>query len=109
MDYCLFLAYGDVGVEHIGPRYGPMNGNERVYALLKGRILKNDLVVYVKEDTTGWYQQLPYTKNGNLIYFTMPSFPYPSNESVLANVFICYKGEDLCQSSYIYKMSLDRK
>ncbi len=27
-------AYGDVGIEHIGPKCGPMGGNERVYALV---------------------------------------------------------------------------
>lgn len=105
---CLMTeAYGDVSVEHMGPTYGPMMGNERVYTLLKGRILKDDITVFVKENTTGWCQQLPFTKNGNLVFFSMPGFPYSQNDSALVHITIYFKGEELYQSSYLYKNSLD--
>ncbi|CAF0856052.1 unnamed protein product [Rotaria sordida] len=101
-------AYGDVGVEHMGPTYGPMCGNERVYSLLKGRILKDDITVFVTENRSGWHQQLIFTKNGNLIYFSMPPYPFPRNDSGVANITIYYKGEELYQSPYLYKSSLDQ-
>ncbi|CAF2403697.1 unnamed protein product [Rotaria sp. Silwood2] len=101
-------AYGDVCVEHMGPTYGPMCGNERVYTLLKGRILKDDITVFLTETQTGWHQQLPFIKNGNLVYFSMPSYPFPRSEQAIANITIFYKGEELYQSSYLYKGSLDQ-
>jgi hypothetical protein len=104
-----FPAYGDVAVEHMGPAYGSMGGNERVYALLKGRILKDDITIFVTEDVTGWRQQVPFTKNGNLVYFSMPSFPYSQYDRAVTNITMYYKGEELYQSVYLYKGSLDGK
>lgn len=101
------VAYGDVAVEHMGPVYGPMAGNERVYALLKGRILKDDITIFVTEPQTGWRRQVPFTKNGNLIYFIMPAYPYSGQHDAITNITICYKGEELHQSSFLYKGSLD--
>lgn len=102
-------AYGDVGVEHMGPKFGPMCGNERVYALVKGRIMKDDLAVFVKEEMTGWRQQISFTKNGNFIYFNMPQFPYSQFERALTTVTIYYKGDELFQSPFVYKGSLDQE
>jgi len=102
-------AYGDVAVEHMGPRCGPMGGIERAYALLKGRFSKDDITVFVTEDVTGWRQQIPITKNGNLIYFFMPAYPYSQYDRAATNIIIYCKGEELYQSTYLYSRSLDRK
>jgi hypothetical protein len=101
-------AYGDVAVEHMGPRYGPMSGQEMVYLLLKGRIVKEDLIITVTEDTTGWNQRVTFTKNGNVVYFSMPSFPHSHFDHAIANISIYYKGEELHQATYLYKGSLDQ-
>jgi len=102
-------AYGDVAVEHMGPPYGPMGGNERVYTLLKGRIVKDDITIFVAEDVSGWRQQLPFTKNGNLVYFSMPPFPYSQFDRAVTTITIYYKGEELYHSAYVYKGSLDQE
>jgi hypothetical protein len=93
----------------MGPRYGPMSGQEMVYIVLKGRILKNDLTIVITEDSIGWsYSVENFTKNGNVVYFLMPAFPYPQSDTAKANIIIYYKGEELSQTSYLYKGSLDR-
>jgi len=102
-------AYGDIAVEHMGPRYGPIGGNERAYALLKGRFTKDDLTVLITEDVSGWRQQIPITKNGNLIYFSMPPFPYSQYDRAVTNITIYYKGEELYQSPFLYKGALDQE
>jgi hypothetical protein len=102
-------AYGDVGIEHMGPKFGPMSGNERVYALVKGRISKDDITVTVTEDVTNWCQQVPFTKNGNLVYFSMPPFPHSQYDRASTNITLYYKGEELYQSAYLYSGTLDRK
>jgi hypothetical protein len=102
-------AYGDVAVEHMGPRFAPMGGNERAYALLKGRFSKDDVTVFITEDTTGWRQQVPITKNGNLVYFVIPPFPYSQFDRAVTNIFMYYKGEEFHQAPFIYTGSLDRK
>jgi hypothetical protein len=102
-------AYGDVAVEHMGPRFAPMGGNERAYALLKGRFSKDDVTVFITEDTTGWRQQVPITKNGNLVYFVIPPFPYSQFDRAVTNIFMYYKGEEFHQAPFIYKGSLDEE
>ncbi len=94
----------------MGPRFGPMSGQDMVYIVLKGRILKNDLKIEITEELTGWgYSVDSFTKNGNVIYFLMPAFPYPQNfETIKANILIYYKDDVLSQSPYLYKGSLDR-
>ncbi|CAF1530433.1 unnamed protein product [Rotaria magnacalcarata] len=101
-------AYGDISVEHMGPKYGPISGNEGVYILLKGRIVKEDITVFVTENTTGWRRQLPFTKNSNLIYFSMPAYPFSGTDKGIVNITICYKGEELYQTPYLYQGSLDQ-
>jgi hypothetical protein len=101
--------YGGVEVEHMGPQYGPMGGAEMVYIVLKGRVLKNDLTITVRELTNLWTLSVDnFTKNGNVVYFYMPACPSPNSARVEAEIQIFYKQEDLYQSRYIYKGSLDR-
>jgi hypothetical protein len=104
-------AYGDVDIEHMGPRYGPMSGQEMLYMVLKGRILKSDLKIEITESLTGWnYSVENFTKNGNVVYFLMPAFPYSLQcETIKATIIIYYKGEELSQSPYLYKGSLDQE
>lgn len=102
-------AYGDIGVEHMGPKFGPMSGNERLYVLVKGRISKDDITIMITEDVTNWRQQVPFTKNGNLIYFSMPPYPYSQYNRAVTNITIYYKGEELYQSPFVYKGALDGK
>jgi hypothetical protein len=102
-------AYGDIGVEHMGPKFGPMSGNERLYVLVKGRISKDDITIMITEDVTNWRQQVPFTKNGNLIYFSMPPYPYSQYNRAVTNITIYYKGEELYQSPFVYKGALDEE
>ncbi|CAF2647842.1 unnamed protein product [Rotaria sp. Silwood2] len=103
-------AYGDVEIEHMGPRYGPMCGQEMVYLVLKGRILKNDLKIEIIENLNSWYHSVEnFTKNGNIIYFPMPAFPFPQFDTMKVNILIYYKGEELHQATYLYKGSLDQE
>ncbi|CAM4854335.1 unnamed protein product [Rotaria socialis] len=103
-------AYGDVEVEHMGPRYGPMCGQEMVYAVLKGRILKNDLKIEIVQYSSGWtYSVQNFTKNGNIIYFLMPAVPHQQCDTVTVDIIIYYKGLELYQSPYLYKGSLDQE
>ena len=63
----------------MGPRYGSMYGQEMVFIVFKGRIVKDDISIIIFEQTTGWSQNIEkFTLNGSTIYFTMPSFPYPN-------------------------------
>ena len=80
-----------------------------IYIVLKGRILKNELKISIVEHLTGWkYLVENFTKNGNIIYFPMPSFPYPHSDTITVNISIYYREEELSQVSYLYKGSLDR-
>ncbi|CAF3979537.1 unnamed protein product [Adineta steineri] len=102
-------AYGDVEIEHMGPRYGPMGGLEMVYIVLKGQVLKNEIKIEINEPYFNWsYSVENFTKNGKVIYFEMPPFPHLGYETVKANIIVLYKGEELCQSPYLYKGSLDQ-
>lgn len=104
----LCLAYGDIEIEHIGPRYGPMCGNEMVYAILKGRILKNDLTIQIHEGNTNWNHSVEnFTKSGNVIYFLMPPFPYAQCERMNVYISINYKGSPIDRYAYLYNKSLD--
>ena len=93
----------------MGPRYGPISGQEMVYIVLKGRILKTDLKIEITENTTNWSHSIDnFTKNGNVVYFLMPAFRYPQLINVTASIIIYYKGDELSQTTYLYKGSLDR-
>ncbi|UJR20827.1 hypothetical protein I4U23_023938 [Adineta vaga] len=100
--------YGGVTVGHMGPQYGPMGGNERVYALLKGHVSKDDITVFVKESMSGWLQQISFTKSGNLVYFSMPPFPFSQFDRAVVMISIYYKGEEIHTSNYAYQGSLDQ-
>ena len=92
----------------MGPSYGPMSGEEMVYIVLKGRILKNDLTITVRESTDRWTSQVDnFTKNGNVVYFAMPACPFADSDRVMADILIYYKQGELFQSRYMYKGSLD--
>lgn len=94
----------------MGPRYGPMHADERIYALLKGRILKSDLTIRVHEPQTNWNQEIKeFTKSGNVIYFFMPPFPYQAVDRVTAYISIYYKENPIHRSPYQYNVLLDSK
>lgn len=95
----------------MGPQYGPMSGQEMVYIVLKGRILKNELKIQIKESLSGWEHMVEnFTKNGNVVYFIMPPFPYAAQcESIKAHIIIYHKDEELHEAPYLYKGSLDRE
>ena len=102
------LDYGNLEVEHVGPRMGPMSGQEMVYVMLKGRFRKEEVIIEIDEATTGWNHRIENaTKNGNFIYFPMPSFPNPSVVRAVANIVIYHKNEELFQMPYVYHGSLD--
>lgn len=106
----LHVGYGDIEVEHMGPRMGPMAGDEMIYGVLKGRVLKNDITIEISEETSGWqFRTTNFTKNGNVIYFKMPAFPKPEMVSAVANITIFCRGEELFRMPFIYKASIDRK
>ncbi|CAF1216836.1 unnamed protein product [Adineta steineri] len=101
-------AYGDIDVVHMSPRFGPMCGNEIVYAHTKGRFIKEDITVVVSKDGTCWFQPVSFTKKGDFIYFSMPPCPFTQVPQAQANITIYYKGEELYQFAYIYTGSLDQ-
>jgi hypothetical protein len=94
----------------MGPRYGPMSGQDMVYIVLKGRYVKNDLKIEILDPSTGWsYSVENFTKNVNVAYFIMPAYPYSQLfDTITANIVIYHKGEELHRSIYLYKGSLDR-
>ncbi|CAF1214112.1 unnamed protein product [Adineta steineri] len=101
-------ARADIAVESVGPGYGPIRGNGQVHARTKGRITTKDITVVVSKDDIAWSEPVSFIKNGNFIYFSMPPYPYPQVDEAQANITICYEGEELCQSAYLYIGSLDR-
>lgn len=101
------LVYGDVAIDHMGPRYGPMAGNERVYAVVKGRVNKEDLTVFVHEVLTGWREQIAFTKTGNVLFFAMPRYPSLQRARAVVTITICYQGAELYESNFVYKDALD--
>lgn len=103
----LFLAVPDVAVEHMGPLYGPMTG-DKVYLLLKGRLLKDELIIEVTEDITGLHERLTYTKNCNTVHFSMPKFTQSQLDTVMAQITVYHKGEIIYQKPYSYHGSIDR-
>ena len=105
--FFLVLAVADVAVEHLGPLYGPMSG-DKVYMLLKGRLLKDELVIEVTEDITGLHERPTYTKSCNLVYFTMPAFTHSQLDRAVAHITVYYKGDEIYRKPYSYNESLDR-
>ncbi|CAF0935239.1 unnamed protein product [Adineta ricciae] len=103
-------AYGDVDIEHMGPRCGPMKGREMLYMVFKGRFSKADLRIEINEPVTGWRHVVTsFTKNGNVVYFLMPAFPHPQFDTIRANIVVFCKNEELTQTIYLYKKSLDEE
>ncbi|CAF3534009.1 unnamed protein product [Rotaria sp. Silwood1] len=95
--------YGDVSVEHISPKYGPINSQSMIFIVLKGRFLKDDLSIMICEQTTQWSHEIKkIILNGNVVYFNMPPFPYLCVNNVKASVIIYYKNQKIHQSSYLY-------
>jgi hypothetical protein len=105
----LFIGYGDAAVEHMGPLYGPMRGQELVYIAFKGRIVKEDLSIFISEQTTNWSQEIKNTTlNGNILYFSIPAFPHPQMNRAKANIHIYSRKQKLHESTYLYLSLLDR-
>ncbi|CAF1240598.1 unnamed protein product [Rotaria sordida] len=102
--------YGDVAVEHVGPRYGPMCEQSMIFIVLKGRVSKNDLSIIVCEQTTMWSQKIKkFILNSNIIYFPMPAFPYSCMNYIKASINIYYKNQQFHESTYLYMNSLDKE
>jgi hypothetical protein len=96
-------------VEHIGPRYGPMNRQEMMFILFKGRFVKEDLSFTIVEETSGWSQNInKFMINGSLIYFSMPNFPNPQFSRANARIDIYFKQQKIHESNYLYTNLLDR-
>jgi len=103
-----FIDYGDVSVDYVGPRYGPMNGQEMIFIAFKGRIAKDDLCFILSEQTTNWSQTIQkFMINGNFIYFPMPNFPYQQLNRVNATVTVYFKNQKIHESTYLYTKLLD--
>ncbi|CAF4623591.1 unnamed protein product, partial [Rotaria sp. Silwood2] len=95
--------YGDVSVEHMGPKYGPINRESMVFAIFKGRIVKDDISIMIVEQTTQWFHEIKnFILNGNVIYFNMPPFPYLCINNIKASVIIYYKNQKIHESTYLY-------
>ncbi len=108
--YFMFLIdYGDIAVEGMGPRYGPMSGQEIVYITFKNRIVKEDLSITISGQTINWSQEInDITLSGNIIYFPMPAFPCPQMNRAKVNVTIFLKKEKFYESTYLYLNLIDR-
>ncbi|UJR28743.1 hypothetical protein I4U23_009970 [Adineta vaga] len=98
--------YGDISIEHMGPRYGPMDGQEMVFIVFKGRITKEDISVTIFENETNWHEEIKhFSLNGNVIYFPMLPCPNSERTNVQVMLRIYYKKEKIHESKYMY-MSL---
>ncbi len=86
-----------------------MCGQEMVFIVLKGRVLKDEISIIISEQTKSWSQKIQeFTLNGNVIYFMMPPFPYPQITPVKANINIHFKNQKLHESEYLYMSTIDR-
>ncbi|CAF2493655.1 unnamed protein product [Rotaria sp. Silwood2] len=103
-------SYGDVAVERIEPRYGPMCRKSMIFIVLKGRFIKDDLSIIVFGQTIRWSQEIKdFILNGNVIYFTMPTFQYSSMNRMTASINIYYKQQKFHESTFLYTSSLDEQ
>lgn len=104
-----FIDYGDTCVEYVGPRYGPMSGEEILFINFKGRVIKDDIRVIITDQATKWSEEIKQlTMNGNFIHFQM--LPFPSRQMTRANVIIniYHKNQLIHQAMYLYTNLLDR-
>ena len=103
------IDYGDIIVEHVGPQYGPMCGQQTMFFVFKGRITKDDISITITEPITEWSQNIEnFTINSSCIYFSMPAFPFPHITRVNASLQIFCKEQPIHQSTYLYTSVLDR-
>lgn len=103
-----FIDYGGASVEHVGPHYGPMNGNEMLFISYKGRIAKEDLSIIIFDPTTKWSENITdFIINTSVIYFSMLPFPHRqiNRANVVINIFL--KKEPIHQTTYLYTSLID--
>ena len=86
-----------------------MCGKELMFMTFKGRIAKDDFSVVISEHTTNWSHEIQKIMlNGCLIYFEMPTFPYPQLNNVKAVINVYFKQEKLHESTYLYMNLFER-
>ena len=106
----LFVGYGEVAVEHMGPRYGVMHEKEMTFVLLKGRVMKDALKIVLTEQTTRRSITIDnFTLNGTVAYFLMPACTYSQNDRVTVDICVYYRKELLQKAPYTYLNMSDRK
>lgn len=93
----------------MGPRFGPMVGQEMIFIVIKGRFIKKEISITITEPTTNWNADIDqFSTNGGLIYFPMPNFPHPQSNRVNATIHISFKQDKIYEASYLYTNLLDR-
>lgn len=93
----------------MGPRFGPMVGQEMIFIVMKGRFIKKDIAITITEPTSNWsFDVQQFSTNGGLICFPMPSFPYPQLTRVNATIHITCKQDSIYEGNYLYTSLLDR-
>ncbi|CAF4314210.1 unnamed protein product [Rotaria socialis] len=96
-------SYGDVSVENMSPQYGPMCGQTMVFIVFKGRITKDNLSFIICEPTTDSSEKIKkFTLNGTIVYFPMPSAPFPSMNNIKVSIQIYFKNERIRELDYVY-------
>ncbi|CAF1917069.1 unnamed protein product [Rotaria magnacalcarata] len=96
-------SYGDVSVENMSPQYGPMCGQTMVFIVFKGRVAKDDLSFIICEPTTNSSEQIKkFTLNGTVVYFPMPSAPFPSMNNIKTSIHIYFKNERIHELDFVY-------
>ncbi|CAF1096201.1 unnamed protein product [Adineta ricciae] len=101
-------SYGNISIEHIGPKYGPMTGGEIIFIILKGRVMKSDVSIELCEQVTHMLYKIDkFVVQSNVIYFRMPSCSISDRTHVQISIVIYYKKEKFYETIYHYMASLN--
>ena len=98
------LDYGDVSVEHIGPKYGSNNGHEKVFIVFKGRVIKENISLKIVEPISRVYHPISeFSLNANIICFTIPLIETVAMQPITTiEIHLFYDQELLAQSIFTF-------
>ncbi|CAF3515262.1 unnamed protein product [Adineta steineri] len=103
-------SYGDITIDHMGPQYGPMHQEQKIFIIFKGRIAKGDISIIISEENDVWRQKIKkIILIGNVIYFTLPPCVQPRIPRVRANITVNFKDMELRHSKYVYMNTIDQE
>ena len=105
-----YLDYGNVSIDGVSPKCGPMNEEVLMFVNLKGRVTKNDLKVFLTMPNNDWrYNVETLTVNAAVAYFKLPSCPVPNQRKVKIDVHIHFRGQPIHSCPFYYLSCIDGK